>query len=399
MFEFLIVNKELFIFIVFLSLFLLYNKKKVEVQGSFLLYIILYKTTWGLQLMDKWAKKYPKLFLWLAYLSYGVGVVGILGSLVLLLWSLHIVLQLDLSAGGGLVLPLKTESGLSGAVPVFYIPFWYWIIALFVMATVHEFAHGVIARRFKEKVKSSGFAFLGIVAPILPAAFVELDEKKLAKQKDWKQIAILGAGSTSNFLFGIFFLLVYLFAVGPMLEKTQDIGPISFSNVSNQSELLTYSITSGSILSINGNTSVEYHYTIFNNLSENQELNMSIMTLENQTINVTIHTYYDATYNRSMIGITGLHTEIKPKKEYEYLGSLPRHIERVIYYLWMLNISIGIMNLLPLWITDGGKISRILCVRLFKKTLGLKINTLLNWFALVLVIVTLYPELLKIIFG
>ena len=163
--------------------------------------MLLYKTTWGIKRMRSWAKKYPKTFLWISYLCYGIGVIGIFASLFLLIWSLQIVFQMDLSAGGGLVLPLKTESGLEGAVPVFYIPFWYWLIALFVLAVVHEFAHGVIAKRFNIPVKSSGFAFLGIVLPLIPAAFVEPDEKKMDKAKKWHQIAVLGAGDPLQILY------------------------------------------------------------------------------------------------------------------------------------------------------------------------------------------------------
>ena len=74
------------------------------------------------------------------------------------------------SSGVGLVLPFKAKG-------VFYVPFFYWIISIFVIAVVHEFSHGLIARANNIKVKSSGFAFLALLVPIIPAAFVEPDEK------------------------------------------------------------------------------------------------------------------------------------------------------------------------------------------------------------------------------
>ena len=68
MLEFIANNSAFFIFVLFLTLFLIIKRKNVEVQGSFpLLYILMYKTKLGLDKMDKWAKKYPKTYLYLAY--------------------------------------------------------------------------------------------------------------------------------------------------------------------------------------------------------------------------------------------------------------------------------------------------------------------------------------------
>ena len=41
--------------------------------------------------------------------------------------------------------------------------FFHWIIAIFILAGVHEFNHGLISRLYNIRVKSSGFAvFSGI---------------------------------------------------------------------------------------------------------------------------------------------------------------------------------------------------------------------------------------------
>ena len=63
----------------------------------------------------------------------------------------------------------------------------------------------LFAKRFNIKIKSSGFAFFGIFLPLIPAAFVEPDEKQLKKSKFFEKVSLLGAGSTSNFIFGIIF--------------------------------------------------------------------------------------------------------------------------------------------------------------------------------------------------
>lgn len=387
-------NLEFFLFICFLTLFLIFKRKKVEIQGSFpLLYMLLYKTTWGLNKMESWSKNFPRVFLYLAYYAFFIGVVGMVAMLFLMIWQLGFILENNISSGGGLVLPVKTQSGLEGAVPVFYVPFWYWIIALAILAIVHEFAHGVIAQRFKVKIKSSGFAFLGILAPILPAAFVEPDQKEMSKKPKWQQISILGAGSASNFLFGFFFLLLWVFLALPLVENTQQISQINFNSVMNQSQLNNYNISSGSIISFNNLNNPEEILSEFSNVSSNSSYQISIQSAD-QIKTFQVQPFFDETINRSLIGITNLELEFTPKKNFSWLGSIPLKVERLLFWLWVLNIGIGFMNLLPLWITDGGQIIRLLFRYKLNEKNSLILTNLFSLLSLVLIIFTINPNLL-----
>ena len=96
--------------------------------------------------------------------------------------------------------------GMESFFPPFY--FTYFLLALLVVAVVHEFSHGVYMNIFKIKIKSTGFAFLG---PIL-GAFVEEDKKEFVKKKNKEQMTVLAAGVFANVLFGlIFFGILVLF--------------------------------------------------------------------------------------------------------------------------------------------------------------------------------------------
>lgn len=98
-----------------------------------------------------------------------------------------------------------------------FIPFvWGWI-ALFVTLVVHEFAHGILARVEKIKIKSLGLA----LAPIPIAAFVELDEKELfgteeneAKATRNARVRILSAGVIANFVVAAIALAIFF---GPVI--------------------------------------------------------------------------------------------------------------------------------------------------------------------------------------
>ncbi len=110
----------------------------------------------------------------------------------------------NISPGGTLLLP-----GIN-------LPFFEGIAALVIIMAVHEGAHAILSRIAKVPVLSSGIVLFGIL-PI--GAFVEPDEKKLAKTDRVAQTRVLVAGSTANLFASIlFFLLFVLFSI--LISKT-----------------------------------------------------------------------------------------------------------------------------------------------------------------------------------
>ncbi len=397
-FDFIIANKEFFIFILILSGILFLERKKLELQGSFpLFYVLLYKTSLGLDKMKKWSEKHPKTFLYLAYLSIFVGVIGMIAMFILMFWQLGFIVDNELSSGGGLVLPLKTEKGLDSAVPVFYVPFWYWFLALLILVVVHEFAHGVIAERFRIPIKSSGLAFFGLVLPFVPGAFVEPDEKVLTKKPWWQQIAVMGAGSTSNFLFGFLFILLIIILANPLMSATQD-EQFVFLNTSNQSTLYTdYGITNGTIIKFDD--SKENIFLRFQEINPNE--NHTLTLLENGEENTYKITTYEREDNSSkgMIGIIGIYSQYENKDNYKWLGDIPIYFKELLVWIALLNIGIGMMNLLPLGITDGGRIAKLVFENYFSSAIASSLYTLVSWVSLILIILTLWPSLLVSLLG
>ncbi|MEM4245563.1 MAG: hypothetical protein QXR60_05175, partial [Candidatus Nanoarchaeia archaeon] len=145
--------------------FFLLNKKKFKVQGKIML---LYPTQVGINLMERISKAAPKLLKALGYIGITLGFLG-MG---------FVLYTITLGAYNTIFVP-KAQPTLAPVLPGISIPgvpaltFWHWIIAILITAAVHEFFHGVYARLYKIKIKSSGFALLG---PIL-AAFVEPEEE------------------------------------------------------------------------------------------------------------------------------------------------------------------------------------------------------------------------------
>lgn len=90
-------------------------------------------------------------------------------------------------------------------IPGINLPFIEGILALAIVLVVHEGLHGVIARLYRLPLKSAGLVFFGF----LPfGAFVDIDEKRLFKEKKEKQNAVFVAGTAANFATSIIFLLM-----------------------------------------------------------------------------------------------------------------------------------------------------------------------------------------------
>jgi len=165
------------------------------------------------------------------------------------------------------LIPYLPEAFNISFLPPFY--FTYWILAIAIIAIFHEFAHGIYAKSFGVKIKTTGFGFLG---PFL-AAFVEPDEKQMESKSKLQQITILSAGTFVNLILAVlFFLLLALFFVsayapaGAMFNDYMPgivsvgsvtmIGGISMDNPSRAGLLETIyqnNLTDDLILGSNGN--------------------------------------------------------------------------------------------------------------------------------------------------
>ncbi|MBU4493578.1 MAG: site-2 protease family protein, partial [Nanoarchaeota archaeon] len=170
----------------------------------------MYKTKLGLKSMDRMAKKHPKFLKYLAYAGIVIGFLGMVAMCVILIQNFYSLVTKPAAVSGlMMVLPFEAEG-------IFYVPFFYWIISIFLLILVHEFSHGVIASLYKIKVKSSGLGFLNIFIPVIPLAFVELDEKELRKRPKMQQLSVFAAGSFSNIIFAFVVLALIVFVITPV---------------------------------------------------------------------------------------------------------------------------------------------------------------------------------------
>jgi len=203
------ISAIIFYSLIFLIVYL--NRKKFDVHGKF---IFLYRTKIGINLMNSISKKAPRLIKFLGYLGVIIGFIGMVFTLAMILFLTYKLILNEPGAGGAS--PVIPGFPIAGT-DLFFPLITGWIV-LFIIIVVHEFSHGILASAYKIKIKNSGIAFFG---PIL-GAFVEPDEKILAKQKDLVQHSVFAAGAFSNFLTVIVVLLIGWIILNPITNALSD---------------------------------------------------------------------------------------------------------------------------------------------------------------------------------
>jgi len=197
----------LVLFSIWVVWFLRTRKRALSREGI----IFMYRTQFGVDAIKYIGDNFKKTLHALKYVIIGVGFV-LMGAMVWMLgqtvsiYLLHPeITQLIKAPPIAPLIPYFPKLfGMESFFPPFY--FTYFIVALAIVAIVHEFSHGIFMRLFKVKIKSTGLVFLG---PIL-GAFVEQDDNSFKKKAKLEQMTVLGAGVFANIVFALIFYGLYV---------------------------------------------------------------------------------------------------------------------------------------------------------------------------------------------
>lgn len=291
--------------------------------------------------------------------------------------------------------------GLPGINPI--IPLWYGILGLVVAIIIHEFSHGIMARHADVEVLSLGLTFW-----IIPmGAFMEPDEEKIMKISPKARTKMFAVGPSSNLLLAGLCALIFsgliMGAVGPV----NDGDGIGITTIVMDSPAHG-NLTAGTIM-ISFNGTPVNTYEDFSILVQNTTMgqNVTVETYHKDTgpgsVTVTLANRYDYTDKEedNGTGYLGVSTQeistaafhpfegadeqgglmrsmavyitlplqrLSPVSEstsvfYEISGfwsNIPEPLFWVIansfYWVFWLNLMVGLTNALPAVPLDGGYI-------------------------------------------
>jgi len=233
----------------------------------------------------------------------------------------------------------------------------YFLLSIPIVLVIHEGAHGIVATLEKIKIKTGGFA----IFIALFAGFVEPDEKEFDDARKISKLRVIGAGATSNEIFafalGAILLTNPLFALilpEPFLEWFYDapdgVGIISIIEGSGAEKagLQKNDVITG-IDGIPIITPVDFQKA---DLKPGDIVTVTVQR-EGQQLQLPVEIMPSPDDpDKGLVGIMRDSAFYKPV--YNFIEWDPQ-VSMFLLWLWMISFFIGIINMLPLPILDGGK--------------------------------------------
>ena len=374
----------LFYSLVFLIVYI--NRKKFEVHGKL---VYLYRTKIGISLMNFMAEKARRLVKLLGYFGIVIGFIGMILTFILILSLTYKLLMNEPGAGGASpVIPGLPIAGTGLVFPL--ITGW---IVLFIIILVHEFSHGVVASAYKIRIKNSGLAFFG---PIL-GAFVEPNEKALAKQKDVVQHSVFAAGPFSNFLTVIVAMLIIWALLNPITNILSiPTGVIIYSQPGLPAEKA--GIENGTVITrIYGGSvnTVEDFRKAMADIGPNK--NIELKSDDNIYPVTTTESPDDPSQGYLGVWILGEKSELRNDNFLnQILLKIINWFKQLLGWLAFLSLNIGLINLLPIFITDGARMLKIFFERIIpNKGKSMSLWLFFNWASLFSLLILVFLPLLR----
>ena len=325
----------------------------------------------------------------------GIGLYLISNSLFTLLWTPTARdITRELGPGAYLLLP--------GINP--FLPILYGWMAIICAIAVHEGAHGVIARNHGMKVKSSGLLFF-LVIPV--GAFVDVDEKQLAKAKSTDSLRVMAAGVGGNIVVAMVCILSVLVIVsgltpiidGVYISEVMDGMPaeeagllaedvfVSVDNVEigNFEELgaLLENKDPGDVVQVvvARGEMWEDRFSTSVNLTESEDRTVMGVTVGDLMTEERLRFYQALTPETFSMYLVppALAPGLVPFSDslalfYTHaLGAQWHVLANVLFWLWFVNMNVAVFNALPIYPLDGGRMFNISLKSILGRRVGEKI--------------------------
>lgn len=348
------------------------DKLKVDVYGP----LLMRRTKKMRGLIDYIANLSPKFWRWSMNVGIPITVLGMAFMVYTIILSLEVMFQKPTTA---LLLPGVDIPGS----PIF-IPIFAGIIALILLMVVHEFGHGILARAQGVGIKSIGVILLAI----LPGAFVELDEEDVEKAKRSVKLRIYAAGSMFNLgLAAIAWVVVIVLTSSfiPYAFQSDGLKIISVTPNGPSEGILQEGMIVTSINGYSVNNRTAYTELILNKTKPGDQMTYVTdkgtytITATGQPSNQSIA--YPGTRSET-------HLVVKPDVAQNFGEIIPwflYNLADVCYWIYALNLMVGLFNLLPMKPLDGGHIFEELLRYKIPENITGKIVSSVSWVMIAIV--------------
>lgn len=331
--------------VIILIIFLVKNKKKISAGGVFpLFYVFMLRSKLGLKTMDKVAKVLREPLKVIGFIGVIIGFIGMIFVCYEIIYNTYmLIFKPAIVSGVQLVLPFEAKG-------VFYVPFIYWILSIFIVAGIHEFSHGLFGRVYKIPLLSTGMAILGIIIPIIPAAFVEPDEKKFKKFNKKAKLTMLAAGPFANIVLGVIVLLLLL-PFSSFIAGMQDYQGIEITQIAENGPAEQIGMSTGLTIIQIDDSQIKTVDEFKKQLQEKKSGDIIKIKTDQATYDMKLQEQNNEAY----MGVFVKQKMTVKEGKSETLVSMLNWIAGLFMWVYLLSLGIGLFNLLPIGPLDGGK--------------------------------------------
>ncbi|HEY7227321.1 MAG TPA: M50 family metallopeptidase [Nitrososphaeraceae archaeon] len=272
------------------------------------------------------------------------------------------------------------------------LPIPYTLVALIISVFVHEAGHGIVARVYGIKVESTGIAFV-LIIPV--GAFVNLDKDGLTNATLKEKSAVLTAGPLNNMILTVIslaLLFMVLSTLTPIPTQVVQKSGLEIISVTEGSLAKKIGLTQGSNIMSIGQTEILTQNDLLKTLRSNIGKQPQIIWQDrdgNQKVD-TLSIPADTDPNKPILGVSTiiasdpalalesykkyfyspipflpmptLHQsvpfseEMAPKYESYIFGPSFAIFANTLFWLWFINLNLGLFNSLPIAFLDGGQL-------------------------------------------
>lgn len=352
--------------------------------------MLMWRTKRGLRLMDRIANASKR-----GWLAFGTAAAAIGTALMIFVFA-----NFALNAAFILKQPAEALPGARFVIPGITIPLIAGVIAILSVLIVHELAHGIVIRAQGLPTKSVG----ALLLLLIPGAFVEPDEERLKASPVPKRMRVFGAGSFANVILSLICLGVILLVVVPKpgvyVWGVRENGP-SYNVLSSGMRLLEID-----------NVAIDSYwnfYDVMKNVEPGDNLNVLtdqgfflITAAKHRRENfgdmgiIPISAIPPSSFKNPLIVAQVMVEELLGYPvfhKYTYDARVPWSFIDILKWMFVLNMGIGLFNLLPAVPLDGGYlISGLVEWRSSAKT-ARRVSYALSILVLAILIINIAPVL------
>lgn len=327
-------------FFAIIGILLVLNRKKIEFRNG----MAIWRWRRGRNSMDRWIFSHRKFLE--AFGTVGVAVGFIIPAIVVVA-----IVGAIFQGQQGAALILPTAGGFEYPTSaILGVPFWFWLVSIFVVLTVHEPMHAIFSRLAGVPVKSWGIMTF-LVVPL--GAFVDPDERKISRLKVMQKLKIFAGGSFGNFLTAGVFLLLIIAAGMTMFQL--DVVQTTPGTPAGEAGI------EGTLVAVGGSEirNVGDLSAVLDRTPPGSEVTVITDRGEYKVTTISDPSGGPGSY----LGVS-LQSALRP--QYAEHSAVVFTLLQLFRWLFIFNMGVGAINMLPIRPLDGGHVYYTLLQKLFK---------------------------------